>query len=287
MYKKSVKDNSQYLIPFVEGIKFYGSDNIINNCGTMIILNNKGDILTCAHIAYEFANVDTLNKKYPQIISELKKAKNKGQRSQVEKKYSLKKDTPVLARINIHLNLPIDCPYQVITHKYLDLALIRFKGVDSTRPCYPIFSDKFPEQGQNLCKLGYPFPEYDIFEYSGENESIIIKSNARENYPIFPLDGIMTRGINDGNSIVSMFEMSTPGLKGQSGGPIFSPEGVVYGIQCATEQLDLNLDVSGLVTRGIEKKRVNYTPFINLGVGISSVEIIKFLEENGVEFQCK
>ena len=50
MYKKSIKENSKYLIPFVEGIKYYGSDEIEHVIGTMMVLNKNGDILTCKHL---------------------------------------------------------------------------------------------------------------------------------------------------------------------------------------------------------------------------------------------
>ena len=32
---------------------------------------------------------------------------------------------------------------------------------------------------------------------------------------------------------------------------------------------------------------VNSTPFINLGIGVSSTEIIKFLKDNNIEFNSK
>ena len=103
-------------------------------------------------------------------------------------------------------------------------------------------------------------------------------------FPLFPMDSIMTRLIIDEKGVVSMIETSTPGLRGQSGGPVFSPEGVVYGIQSMTKHLDLNFDVNTTVKRGVTKKKVTYTPFINLGVAISSVKIIEFLKENNIEF---
>ena len=103
------------------------------------------------------------------------------------------------------------------------------------------------------------------------------------NFPLFPMDGIVTRHMIDEKGNPSMFEMRTPGIRGQSGGPIFSPEGIVYGIQSMTKQLDLNFDIDGNVKRGIENKKVVYTPFINLGIGVSSSEIIKFLDQNNIE----
>ena len=45
-----------------------------------------------------------------------------------------------------------------------------------------------------------------------------------------------------------------------------------------------DFDVNATVKRGVSKKKVTYTPFINLGVAVSSVKIIEFLEENGIQY---
>lgn len=80
MYKKSIKENSNYLIPFIEGIKYYGSNDVEQAIGTMIILNKNGDILTCRHIAEQFLINNELGENYSQLISDIKTAKNKDQR---------------------------------------------------------------------------------------------------------------------------------------------------------------------------------------------------------------
>ena len=285
MYKKSIKENSNYLIPFVEGIKYYGSNEIEHALGTMIILNDKGDILTCKHIAQEFINNDILGKKYPKLLSDINSLENKKELKEFEKKNNLNENTIVLSNINLPIKLDKDININIKLHKYLDLAIISFQNLDIKVNKYPIFAKELPVQGQSVCKLGYAFPEYDFFEYSDSKNNIVMKENVVANFPLFPMDGIVTRLIMDEKNNLSMFETSTPGIRGQSGGPIFSPEGTIYGIQSMTKQLDLNFDISMDVKRGNIIKKVNYTPFINLGVGICSTEIIKFLEENNIEFR--
>lgn len=280
MYKKSIKDNSKFLVPFIQGIKYYGSDEIEHVSGTMIILNENGDLLTCKHIANQFIVNDKLNNNYHILINEINNCKNKEELKQLEKKHNLKKDTVVLSKIDLPFKTS---DIEIKFHKYLDVAVIRFKGIKVKLDNYPVFSTKMPMQGQSVCKLGYAFPEYSLFEYSKEKNDIVLKENKISNFPLFPMDGIVTRHMIDEKGNPSMFEMSTPGIRGQSGGPIFSPEGIVYGIQSMTKQLDLNFDIDGNVKRGIENKKVVYTPFINLGIGVSSSEIIKFLDENNIE----
>ncbi|MBQ6285634.1 MAG: trypsin-like peptidase domain-containing protein [Bacilli bacterium] len=287
MYKKSIKANSKYLIPFVEGIKYYGSDEIEHAIGTMIILNDEGDILTCKHIAIEFINNNKLGEIYSRLINELNSCKTEEEKKEIEKKYSLEKDTPVLTNINLPFKIGDTINIEIKLHDYLDLAIIKFKGANLKCDNYPVFAKELPLQGQSVCKLGFAFPEYSYFEYSKENENIVMKNEIISSFPLFPMDGIVTRQIVDEKKQVTMFETSTPGLRGQSGGPIFSPEGLVYGIQSMTKHLDLNFDIDKVVKRGIENKKITYTPFINLGVGISSKEIIKFLDSNNIKYNSR
>ena len=283
MYKKAIKDNSKYLLPFIEGVKYYGSNEIEHALGTMMILNKNGDILTCKHIAKDFIENDALSKRYKEFLKEYNNAP-KEEKTSIENKYGFKGNSVVLTNINLPFNIQGEIGIEIKFHKYLDLAVIKFKNVNFECDKYPVFSKTLPEQGQSLCKLGYAFPEYSYFEYSKEKENIIMKQELVASFPLFPMDGIMTRLVVDEEGQVSMFETSTPGLRGQSGGPVFSPEGVVYGIQSMTRHIDLNFDVNTTVKRGVSKKKVTYTPFINLGVCVTSEKIIEFLKENKIEY---
>ena len=283
MYRNAIKNNTKYLFPFIEGIKYYDSLDIEHAIGTMMILNEDGDILTCKHIAYEFVNSDILAKKYLDIL----KDKDVLSKKDLEKKYSLNRDSAVLTNIHIPFSVNGDLKVEIKFHEYLDLAIIRFKGLKIKCDNYPKFSNSMVEQGQSLCKLGFAFPEYNYFEFSDKENKIVLKEKITSNFPLFPMDGIVTRLIADERKIVSMFETSTPGIRGQSGGPVFSPEGVVYGIQSMTKHLDLNFDIDADVRRGANDKHVNFTPFINLGVAISSVKIIEFLKENKIKFSVE
>ena len=287
MYKKSIRDNSKFLTPFVEGVKYYGSNDVEQGIGTMMILNENGDILTCKHIAEQFLISEQLKRSFKEISRELELAKNSSERKKIEKKYNLKKDTLVLSEINvlfINNDANGNSTFDIILHDNLDMAIIRPRNAKIKIDNYPVFSKNIPEQGQSICRIGFAFPEYDIYKYSNNLKSIVIKEKSKLAFPVFPNDGIVTRHIVDDENHIYAFETSSPGLRGQSGGPIFGPDGLVYGMQYMTKHLDLNFDVNKVVKRGIKDKQINYTPFINLGAGITSVEIIKFLENNKVKY---
>lgn len=280
MYKKSIEKCSKYLLPFIQGIKLYGSDNIESNVGTMIILNNEGCFLTCKHIAEQFINTANLEISYSMLIDNLSKLKNKTAIKEFEKKNGLKKGDVILSQIVYPFKLDVNPEINIIMHKTKDIAIIKIKNLSLQCDEYPVFSTSYIKQGQSVCKLGYAFPEIDIFKYNSDKNKIQIKENGNLNLQLFPIDGMVTRVDNTQN----IFETSTPGLRGQSGGPIFNPEGIVLGMQFMTSHMDLNFDINTKVKRGLELKNVNFTPFINLGIGISSIEIIEFLEKNNIKF---
>ena len=45
MYKKACKEALNYIRPIIIGKKYYNNDTIINDIGTVIVLNKNGDIL--------------------------------------------------------------------------------------------------------------------------------------------------------------------------------------------------------------------------------------------------
>lgn len=125
-----------------------------------------------------------------------------------------------------------------------DLALVKLKDFDSAAvPRYPTFKDPSRDlvPGTGLCRLGFPFqevkPTYDVAT-GGFNLGSV-------NFCFFPNEGILTRQLEvsdtpgDPNGRVAFIETSSPGLRGQSGGPIFDQQGTIWGIQSHTGHLDL------------------------------------------------
>ena len=79
--------------------------------------------------------------------------------------------------------------------------------------------------------------------------------------------------------------MSTPGLRGQSGGPLFDDKGTVYGMQFSTKHLHLGFD---LINKEIlvENKPIKISDysFLHLGQCVHVDVIKEFLKEKSVSF---
>ena len=180
------------------------------------------------------------------------------------------------------------CIFDLKMHKEHDVALILFKDFTrlmcDTFPIFPLDTSNL-QRGKMLCRLGYPFPEFTNFEYDEDKDLIKWNDTGRKATPLFPSEGMLTRFVSDNQGDRFAFELSTPGLRGQSGGPAFDIEGKVWGMQFQTVHLDLDFDVDQEVLRSGISKRVTDSAFLHVGRCIH-IDVLKtFMSENNVSFK--
>jgi hypothetical protein len=77
-------------------------------------------------------------------------------------------------------------------------------------------------------------------------------------------------------------ETSSPGLKGQSGGPIVDTRGVVWGIQSKTANLSLGFDPTVPSEDGKKQGSRKEHQFLNVGWAAHPETIVGLLKEKGV-----
>ena len=141
------------------------------------------------------------------------------------------------------------------------------------------------KQGKFLCRLGYPFPEFANYKYNKDTDDIEWTNTGKIETPCFPIEGMLTRHIVDNSGTTFGIELSTPGLRGQSGGPLFNEQGLICGMQSSTNHLYLGFDMKNIDYKinGATIK-VNNQPFLHVGHCIH-VDIIKdFLKTNKIKY---
>lgn len=178
---------------------------------------------------------------------------------------------------------------KAFVYRDVDLALVKLKGF---RPEwiseYPVFRDPdtlFP--GTSLCRVGFPFVDVGM-TFDEASKTFRIKPGVLP-MPIFPNDGIHTRNIVkknrsvEGHYEIIYVETSTPGLKGQSGGPIFDTEGRIYAMQVSTSHIPLGFHPYV----EYEGKKVVENQFINVGLGVHTKLIQQIMRDKGVSFRTE
>lgn len=288
MFKQAYEVANKFTFPVIASIRYFDK-TVECALGSFVILNEQGWIVTVAHLFEPHFNYlkhqDEIKFYHTQVTginnNSLFNAKQKQKnisKLKVNPKWITQisywwgKDGRIIPNFNFLLEN--------------DLAIGRIANFNPKEvTTYPVIKDMQSMQcGTSLCKLGFPFhnPKSTFDEATGNFKL----EQGTFPIPYFPIEGIFTRNIyggksNDGKYDITFLETSSPGLRGQSGGPIFDTKGTVWAIQSRTSHLPL-----GFTPKVIKNgKEVEENQFLNVGLGIHPLTLVPFLRDNGVDFQ--
>lgn len=292
MFTTAIETVANFTRPIHSILRTYGGKQVIPSSSTLFFVNDQGYAVTCKHVVELLLSSENINQQFTQFKGERAHFVNDGKIKQhmrgLELKYKYTPDSFVEVRNNF-----LDCidsmsGFTCHVHPTYDLAILKFN--DFNRIMYTgharfLRDGASIKQGKMLCRLGFPFPEFTNFRYNEGADQIEWTQEGVVQSPRFPLEGMVTRFLGDQSGVIGI-ELSTPGLKGQSGGPLFDQNGVVYGMQFSTKHLHLGFDLvdKEIMVNNRAKKVTDYS-FIHLGQCIHVDVIKKFLRENNVPFE--
>jgi hypothetical protein len=287
MFVQAILEVASYTRAIHSISRNHGENQIDRGAGTLFFVNDAGYALTCKHIAELLMKADQVNKRYLDFLTQSKNM-NAGQKAGLAKRMGLLAGQMAEMRFTF-----VDCVDKISNLKFFlhpeyDLALIKFEGFDQTLyKNQPRFTkdDKQVQQGAMLCRLGFPFPEFTNFRLNAETQQLDWLKEGQSQSPRFPIEGMITRFLGDPKGKIYGIELSTPGLRGQSGGPLFDRDGKIVGMQSRTKHLHLGFDIEDkiIVAHG-KTKKVNDYAFIHLGECIHVSVIKDFLRTHQVSF---
>jgi hypothetical protein len=291
MFISAIERVSNFTRPINTIIRVYGGKQLIPGSSTIFFVNDKGYAITCKHVAEMIASAENVNIHYNNFKKERQLIPNDGKQKAhlkgLELKYKYNADTAVQVKNNF-----VDCidtmsGFTLHLHPTLDLAIIKFNDYNTIRysDCAKFLKDTTKiKQGKYLCRLGFPFPEFNNFTYNTATDDIEWTKEGISHSPRFPIEGMVTRFLAEQNQVYGI-ELSTPGLRGQSGGPLFDEKGTVYGMQFSTKHLHLGFDLVDkeiMINNGI--KKISDYSFLHLGQCIHADTIKAFLKQHNVDF---
>lgn len=252
---------------------------------TFIVVNKDGWIITAAHIletgnlrAQHATKIEEYERRRAEIAADASLSKSQRQKQNSR----LVRDPSWITHNSLWWCQDGVTIGELYVDAAADMAIARLDKFDaSSITIFPKFNDpaKDPAPACSLCRLGFPFVEVRaIFDpatgFSLQNFTLP---------PMFPNDGIHTRMMHDNSSgrDIKFVETSTPGLKGQSGGPLFDASGSIWGIQARTAFLEL-----GFTPKKKEgNKEIVEHQFMNVGLAGHVQHAIALFDSHGVAYE--
>ena len=266
----------------------YFDGSVECGCGAFIVINEDGWILTAAHLLESSAAIlrhaDEIGQYYARVCDVQRDAEiDPGKKLETIGK--LKTNPRWITNHAFWWGEDDATLTEVRLLAEADLAIGRLVPFDPDAvTAYPTL--KHPSGlgiGEMLCKIGYPFQKIGA-AYNETNGVFELESGVRS-LASFPIEGIYTRTLpagrsGDGRYEVKFLETSSPGLVGQSGGPIFDAHGIVWSVQSRTDCRPYGASATGRPRRRISGEGL----YLTLGVGVHPELIVAFLKENGIGF---
>jgi hypothetical protein len=291
MFENSIEAVSAFTRPVHTILRTYTGKQIIPASSTLFFVNAEGFAITCKHVIDLLTSSEKINQTYLEFKKERdsipKDGKFKARLKGLEMKYKYSSETVIQIKNNF-----VDCVdamsgFTWHVHPKYDLAILKFndyKTLHYTGYAKFLKDSSKIRQGNFLCRLGFPFPEFNNFRYNEITDDIEWTKVGNQGSPRFPIEGMVTRFLAEENKLFGI-ELSTPGLKGQSGGSLFNEKGTIYGMQFSTKHLHLGFDIIDKeILAGNKIKKVSDYSFMHLGQCVH-VDIIKeFLTEKNVVF---
>ena len=266
-----------------------GDGTVSSSCGTFIIINPEGWILTAGHLFDSFV-------KYQQDMKKIK---------EVEEINARKASMAVPGAMTLPDTIQLD-PKWITNHSFwwggdglritsvyvnreIDIALAKLDGFrpDMVQE-YPIFRDPDTMRpGTSICRTGFPFANIAT-DFDEGSKSFRIRNGVLP-LPFFPNDGIHTRNVlkqnksKEGNYDMLYVETSTPGLKGQSGGPIFDTNGHIYAMQVQTNHIPLGFHPIS----EYDGKSIVENQFLNVGIGVHGKLLQQIMRDHHISFKVE
>ncbi len=273
--------------------------------GACVVVNREGWILTCAHLINEIQRQEQSSLKHRTFgnqVRTLEKDTLADKRFRKSKVYSFHRPSKgTVKNHSVWWGKDGTQLHDINLMPAADLALGRLQPFDPDGIAhYPVF--KKPGRnytpGRSLCKIGFPF--HEITPSFDEEKNIFVLPKGSVPLPLFPIEGIFTRvviaqmpglaeqGSGKKKSVETehgkFIETSSPGLVGQSGGPIIDSEGVVWALQSHTRHYPLGFSppIPGQAPNLKQKEH----QFLNVGLGVHAELILGFMDSRGVKYEA-
>ena len=287
MFSKAYNLAKLFTHPLVVAMRYHNK-TIESGLGAFVVLNDDGWLMTAAH---NFGSAFAFGQHQQELAHYSQKVESLNANTQVkehQRKILAQAIKPNPKWITDFAIMLAGQRIDILEHYFYqqnDIAFIRVdKSFTKGQTVFPkIINPSIIAPGTSLCKFGFPFIEVKA-SFNTNTNQFDLPGNLLP-VPFFPIEGIYTRNVfmgktNDGAMDILFLETSSPGLKGQSGGPICDTEGNIYAIQ--SQNITIPLGFTGTIE--INNKKVEENQFFNAGIGVHPQVLVDLLVKHNIKF---
>lgn len=287
MFSSAYRSAVAYTQPVIASFAMV-SGEVVSSVATFVVLNDEGWIMTAAHVLIPLQVRESQRpgyEAYLRRVNEINASPGLTDEDKAAEIARLAVDPSWIKQLSYWWGNDSLRAGDLKVNAAKDIAVGK---LENFRPemiaAYPVFRNRENKitPGTSLCRLGFPFSEVkSTFDEATGNFTLAQGSLP---VPYFPMDGIMTRNFIErdaaGGELAKFIEISTPGLRGQSGGPIFDVNGQVCGLQSKTQHLPLGFDIKA--REGGQE--VTDRQYMHTGLGLHLDDVTAFLDEHGIRY---
>ena len=271
MFAKACETAMKFTHPLVVSTRTVDG-SLSSNVATYFFISRDGWALTAAHVFQQ----------YQKFLYDKQHMEEYNKRKGTDSQNQAQMDPKWITNHSIWWGFDGIRESQVHLFMDADIAAVKLENVPANiHQNVAVFGDADALKiGTSLCRIGFPFVK---LEPQFINNNFVLDQNVRNLVP-FPNDGIYTRTLMQkigDNILIKQIETSTPGMRGQSGGPVFDVNGVVMGMQVRTQHLPLGFapHVTDNGQDFVEHQ------FLNTGVAVHASVIQQKLLSKNVPFE--
>ena len=175
--------------------------------------------------------------------------------------------------------------YKAKIERALDVGVLKVEGIVPPADYrFPEFHAQEVEQGELLCRAGFPLLKDEYSPTWSAEKGFRFNLGSLLPSPMFVTDSVMF--INEalvsrfrpvhyenGKRVGRLIQTSSPGLIGQSGGPLVDDNGLIRGIQVSTRPYPL----------GFEAEATHQQ--LHVGQAVASGTIMEYLDWKGIKYR--
>ena len=225
----------------------FGDDAILPDISTLFFVNEHGCAITSKRTAGVLTAANAVEQQYRAYLERRSALPHdesfRFAQKRLESDLKLTKDSIIQIRFSFVGCAKGSVRVTCVPHPKYDLALLRFHtdGEYLYRD-HVTFAASAPRQGQSVCRLGFPLPEFKNFALNKDQNTIEFNDVGKSVSAMLALDGTVTRYLSDGERTFGI-ETTNAGPIGMNGAPLFDTQGRVVGLQSGVGLMMLGTDI--------------------------------------------